>query len=160
MKALGEYVSKISGRSCQIKATSINIPSLFAFNYPHHLVLDPFHDCSSCFLLNAEETSKQSNVKTILLVSTVSYKLAVTGMVQREENSSWQIWQIQKYKTGYWYYTITRSILVTDLFPFTNVVPTHVSHSSSPLAFSHPLYAMWLRLFILLLPGALFSPCF
>ena len=88
MKALGEYVSNISGRSCQIKATSINIPSLFAFNYPHHLVLDPFHYCSSCFLLNAEETSKQSNVKTILLVSTVSYKLAVTGMVQREENSS------------------------------------------------------------------------
>ena len=77
MKALGEYVSKISDKSCQIKATSI--PSL---------VLDPFHDCSSCFLLNAEETSKQSNVKTILLVSTVSYKLAVTGMVQREENSS------------------------------------------------------------------------
>lgn len=87
MKALGEYVSKISGRSCQINY-SINIPSLFAFNYPHHLVLDPFHDCSSCFLLNAEETSNQSSVKTILLVSTVSYKLAVTGMVQREENSS------------------------------------------------------------------------
>ena len=134
MKALGEYVSKISDKSCQIKATSI--PSL---------VLDPFHDCSSHFLLNVAETLKQSNMKTLfLLVSSVSYKTSCK--VQREENSPWQFqWQIKNYKTGYC--TITRSILLT----FSLLVPTHVFHALFFPPFSHPLYAMWLRLPILLL---------